>query len=198
MGEMLKKVSMVTGKVTGLKFKDLGSPDRFENTHRAMMWIEDVNHEGKQICFMKGVKDKGRGAALNVQFNGEWVQLAEGDEVQFKFKQNGDFFNFSSVEVLEKGNGTPPQSQGSSGASVTQSQPSFDPSAPNPAAIGQAMNLAVELKLAKKYDDLMDEAKVIEAIKAYKKAKQTFTDLWDKATPAPAENDVMEEDDVPF
>ena len=82
--------------------------------------------------------------------------------------------------------GTPQQAQGYS-------------QGPNPAAVGQAINLAADV-LGFKAKDFSDVNKVREAIIWYKATKDIFSDNWEAADkePQPKVDESPQEDDVPF
>lgn len=107
-------------------------------------------------------------------------------------KAGGEFWNINSIEEGHVESSAP-----ASSPAQGQAAPSFG--GPNPAAVGQAMNLAVELGLCKSYSDMADVNKVRDAIIQYKAAKELFGSLWDAATnePQPKAQESFD-DDVPF
>ena len=110
---------------------------------------------------------------------------------------------FWNVDSVVKGHeSSSPQASGSnpSGGSYNNNA--------NPAAIGQAINLAVELGLVRGYQDFTDDV-ISDAIMHYKVVKKKFTEMWDKVAveevkptppkPAPSEyTPPLVEDDIPF
>jgi len=103
----------------------------------------------------------------------------------------GEFWNINSVVPGHAEQGVPDAAAAAKGGNDFV----------NPAAVGQAMNLAVELGVCKSYADMADPDKVREAIIAYKAAKLIFTDLWEPAVKEPqpkVQENVIDNDDIPF
>jgi hypothetical protein len=97
---------------------------------------------------------------------------------------------FWNVDSVEKGH-TAKRSMPA--ASPQGSAPSNSGSFVNPAAVGQAINLAVSLGLVKTYQEFSPET-VANAIASYKAVTDQFTKAWDSAKPESVEFD----DDIPF
>ena len=118
--------------------------------------------------------------------------LNPGDKVTIKFyRKTGDqYWNLSSITQGQT-------AQRGTGASQKPYKANND--SPNPAAVGQALNLAVELGLAKTFEELLRPEVARAAIDSYKEAKELYAKLWDapvvekKEAPAPSA-----EEDVPF
>ena len=90
---------------------------------------------------------------------------------------------FWNVDSVEKGH-TPQQG----------GQPASKGSFVNPAAVGQAINLAVSLGLVKTYQEFSPET-VANAIASYKAVTEQFTKAWDGVSPCES---VEFDDDIPF
>lgn len=154
------------GTIEAVSIKPLNQPDRFGNTFRASLKV------GEDWISWGGIKKE----AINVKDGGDWVQLAKGMQVEFMYDQNGDFKNIkkASLSITDKSNAqSPAPSQQASKPQQQSSGGSFV----NPAEVGQCLNLAAEvLKLSK--DDLVNPAKVKEAIAWYKQVRETFSELY--------------------
>lgn len=122
----------------------------------------------------------------------------KGCKFTFNFYREvgGQFWNIDSVVAGHV-------AQQPRGGATAQASNSFDP---NPAAVGQAINLAVELGLAFKYEDFTPNV-IRTAIDKYKTLKEEFTSNWEAASkepsPPPAKkvsSDFADsiEDEVPF
>ena len=104
----------------------------------------------------------------------------------------GQFWNINDVQEGHAARDASP-----SGAA--QPQASF--SGVNPAAVGQAINLAVDA-LGYKHADLTDVNKVRKAIIWYKEVKELFSDNWEAAdkepTPQVQKHEEFATEDIPF
>jgi hypothetical protein len=137
--------------------------------------------------------------------------LGEGSEVLIKYELNGEFRNAkkTNLVVLELVVGTkfqaPQSQQASQGqAQQPQSAPASKVAFVNPAEVGQCLNLAVEV-MKLNAEDLLNDAKVTEAITWYKAVREKFNALYNLppakpkekpvAKPAPAPTDVDNFDD---
>jgi len=60
------------------------------------------------------------------------------------------------------------------------SAPSFDSNAPNPAAVGQVLNLALDLKLVSSIDELFNPVKAREVVAKVKAAKEAIASVWNE------------------
>jgi hypothetical protein len=161
----------ITGHVEAISIKSLNEPDRFGNLHRCSIkvgeeWVSWGTTKKPEISYKEGENYK---------------TLQKGMEVEFMYKQNGDFKNISktSLSVLstEGAQSAPPPSA----PAPQQAAPTYKPQAKgefvNGAIIGQCLNLAVNtLGLSK--SDVLDRAKVAEAIKWYKESVELFTELY--------------------
>jgi hypothetical protein len=96
---------------------------------------------------------------------------------------------FWNVNSVEKGHSTPQPTSKPQASSAAAQGGSFV----NPAAVGQAINLAVSLGLVKTYQEFSPET-VANAIASYKAVTDQFTKAWDSAKSEDAEFD----DDIPF
>ena len=99
---------------------------------------------------------------------------------------------FWNVDSVEKGH-TAKRSMPA--ASPQASVPTNSGSFVNPAAVGQAINLAVSLGLVKTYQEFSPET-VANAIASYKAVTDQFTKAWDSTFPLPLS--VEFDDDIPF
>ncbi len=184
----------IRGVVSKVSFKENAQPDKFENTHRASILVDDVWYG------FGGVKDKGYGPGINIKDGQGWHQLAEGDTVQFFTKSreyNGKtyFDKDGQVKLVAKGNGAAaPASksagtaQSASGSSTTKAGTTAGSSAkgPNPEyAVGRWVNGAVALVQSGKVADL--NAGIIEVARIEVWATANFQSILDQVTPkAPA------------
>ena len=157
----------LAGNIEAISIKPLAQPDNYGNTFRASLKIGE-----DWLSYGTLKKD-----AINVKMGSDWVQVAKGMEVEFMYKQNGDFKNIDkkSFTVTDATSSAPPPS----------SQPQQQYNAPqaskggfvNPAEIGQCLNLAAEvLKLDGK--QLLDDAEVTKAIAWYKAVREKFNELY--------------------
>jgi hypothetical protein len=162
----------LSGIVEVISIKALNEPDRFGNLHRCSIkigedWISWGTTKKPEISYKEGENYK---------------TLQKGMEVEFMYKQNGDFKNISktSLSVLSTALVLVPPPPPSA-PTQQQAAPAYKPQAKgefvNGAIIGQCFNLAVNtLGLSK--DDVLDRAKVTEAIKWYKESVELFTELY--------------------
>ena len=116
--------------------------------------------------------------------------------LNFYREVGGQFWNINDVQeghVAQQGS-----PQGVAGGQPAQAS-SF--SGVNPAAVGQAINLAVDA-LGYKHSDLTDVNKVRKAIIWYKEVKELFSDNWEAAdkepTPQVQKNEEFATDSIPF
>ena len=105
------------GKIEQIFIKALPTPDKYENTHRASIKLDDG--EWYQMGSLKK-------PSFDVQDDdGKWKALGEGSEVLIKYEQNGDWKNSnrSKMTVLEfvEGDSTPKTSSASTGFSGSSS-----------------------------------------------------------------------------
>jgi hypothetical protein len=161
----------LSGIVQNIYIKSLSEPDRFGNLHRCGFKIgEDLVSWGTtkkpEISYKEGENYK---------------QLQNGMEVEFMYKQNGDFKNISKTTLAvistEGAQAAPPPSA----PAQQQAAPAYKPQAKgsfvNPAEVGQCLNLAADV-LGLDADDLLDPQQVTEAIKWYKEVRELFTELY--------------------
>jgi hypothetical protein len=161
----------LSGIVQNIYIKSLSEPDRFGNLHRCGFKIgEDLVSWGTtkkpEISYKEGENYK---------------QLQNGMEVEFMYKQNGDFKNISkttlSVLSTDGAQAAPPPSA----PAQQQAAPAYKPQAKgsfvNPAEVGQCLNLAVDV-LGLDAEALLDPAQVTIAIKWYKEVRELFTELY--------------------
>jgi hypothetical protein len=162
----------LSGIVQNIYIKALNEPDRYGNLHRCGFKI------GEDLVSWGTTKK----AEISYKEGENYKQLQNGMEVEFMYKQNGDFKNISkttlSVLSTEGAQAAPPpsapaQQQAAPAYKAPQAKGEFV----NGAIIGQCLNLAVNtLGLSK--DDVLDRDKVAEAIKWYKESVELFTELY--------------------
>ena len=148
----------LAGNIEAISIKPLAQPDNYGNTFRASLKIGE-----DWISYGTLKKD-----SINVKMGNDWVQVAKGMEVEFMYKQNGDFKNIDkkSFSITDATSSAPPQQsyqapQQSSGATVSRG------SSVNPATVGACLNLAIEV-LGYTKKDFDDEEKLIAAIRWHK------------------------------
>ena len=105
------------GKIEQIFIKALPTPDKYENTHRASIKLDDG--EWYQMGSLKK-------PSFDVQDDdGKWKALGEGSEVLIKYEQNGDWRNSnrSKMTVLEfvEGDSTPKTGSASTSSSGSSS-----------------------------------------------------------------------------
>ena len=161
----------LSGIVEAISIKALNEPDRFGNLHRCSIklgedWVSWGTTKKPEISYKEGENYK---------------TLQKGMEVEFMYKQNGDFKNISktslSVISTEGAQAAPPPSA----PAQQQAAPAYKPQAKgsfvNPAEVGQCLNLAADV-LGLDAEGLLDPAQVTEAIKWYKEVRELFTELY--------------------
>lgn len=92
-------------------------------------------------------------------------------------EEGGKFWN---VDSFVEGHGHAKPSSSSSG-NQSQGSASFNADSPNPAAVGQVLNLAIEMKLIKKLDDLQDANVARSVVAQVKAAKEAIAAVWNDA-----------------
>ena len=161
----------LSGIVEAISIKALNEPDRFGNLHRCSIklgedWVSWGTTKKPEISYKEGENYK---------------TLQKGMEVEFMYKQNGDFKNISktslSVISTEGAQAAPPPSA----PAQQQAAPAYKPQAKgsfvNPAEVGQCLNLAADV-LGLDAEGLLDPTQVTEAIKWYKEVRELFTELY--------------------
>jgi hypothetical protein len=161
----------LSGNVDAISIKALNEPDKFGNLHRCSIkvgedWVSWGTTKKPEISYKEGDSYK---------------TLQKGMEVEFMYKQNGDFKNISktSLAVLstEGAQAAPPPSA----PAPQQAAPAYKPQAKgnfvNPAEVGQCLNLAADV-LGLDAEALLDPSQVTEAIKWYKEVRELFTELY--------------------
>lgn len=134
---------------------------------------------------------------------GQLESLSSGDKFTLNLyrEEGAQFWNVDSVTK-----GHTEQQRPSPSANASQGSASFG--GPNQAELGQAINLAVHLGLAKKPNDLLNREVAIEAITMLKGAKELFEELWDFSEQSNEQNQQAAQshsepagdfdDDIPF
>lgn len=180
-----------TGVVEAVSVKQLPQPDRFENTHRVSIKVGED-------WFSLGASKGGSYANKNV------TEINKGDTLEFMYDVNGDFKNIKRATVSLVSKGSP---SSNTGQARTQQGSNFSSSysSVNPAEVGQCLNLAVQLGVAKNYDELSNPSTMATAISLYKAVKKQYTDNWDKAQEEVQQATATEnhgptnlDDDIPF
>jgi len=194
-----------SGIVKQVFIKEYDSPKSFEfegktitNTHRCSIKMEDDT--------WYGLGDVNNGVRGEVFVKAGLITA--GADIEFMFTQSPckKFNNIKKATICINKAGAPNEH---SESKIPQPSANQAVGSPNPAAVGQAMNLAVELGVCKSYADMASPDKVREAIIAYKAAKLLFSDLWEPATKEPQpkvrENETQAagfndsfDDDIPF
>lgn len=162
----------LTGIVEAISIKPMPEPDRFGNEFRGSIKV------GEDWVSWGGLKKQ----SISYKEGDSYHELLKGMEIEFMYKQNGDFKNISktTLSVLNtegaqaKAPSAPPPQR------ATTQAPQAKGGFVNPAARGQAMNLAVEV-LGYKKDDFADSKKIVDAIQWYLKSAKAFEDLWSTA-----------------
>jgi hypothetical protein len=161
----------LSGIVEAISIKALNEPDRFGNLHRCSIklgedWVSWGTTKKPEISYKEGENYK---------------TLQKGMEVEFMYKQNGDFKNISktSLAVISTEGA---QAVAPSAPAQPQAAPAYKPQAKgsfvNPAEVGQCMNLAAHIGGYSSHD-MLDPEKACEAIQWYKRSRQLFTSLFE-------------------
>lgn len=165
---------LAAGTVEAVSVKPIPNPNAKEkewgHTHRASIKI------GEDWFSMGGKKD---GEKTIFTKSG---LIGVGAEVEFIYIENGDFKNVNRGSITVKKAADPIQSAPKK-AYIKGSSDQYA----NGAQIGQCINLAVELGLAKSYEDLKKPATIQKAITHYKETKDLYSKAWDSAKGKPAE-----------
>jgi hypothetical protein len=159
----------LSGIVEAISIKALNEPDRFGNLHRCSLklgedWVSWGTTKKPEISYKEGESYK---------------TLQKGMEVEFMYKQNGDFKNISktSLAVIS----TEGAQAATPSAPAQQAAPAYKKpyvsSNVNPAEVGQCLNLAADV-LGLDAEALLDTTQVTEAIKWYKEVRELFTELY--------------------
>ena len=161
----------LSGIVEVISIKALNEPDNYGNLHRCSIkiggdWASWGTTKKPEISYKEG---------------DEYKTLQKGMEVEFMYKQNGDFKNISktSLSVLStEGAQAAPSPRA---PAQQQAAPTYKPQAKgsfvNPAEVGQCLNLAADV-LGLDAEALLDPTQVTEAIKWYKEVRELFTELY--------------------
>lgn len=133
----------------------------------------------------------------NVDLKAQLSTCNPGDSVTvYRYRMEGaKLWNWSEVKKGHMAQRSQAPRQETQQEQAT-SQGGFNP---NPAAVGQALNLAIELGLAKNYKQLLDPSVAREAIDKYKQAKDLYAELWD--APVAKTNTQQQEEieeEIPF
>jgi hypothetical protein len=160
----------LSGIVEAISIKALNEPDRFGNLHRCSLklgedWVSWGTTKKPEISYKEGESYK---------------TLQKGMEVEFMYKQNGDFKNISktslaviSTEGAQAATPSAPAQQQAAPAYKPQAKGSFV----NMAEVGQCLNLSVDV-LGLDAEALLDTTQVTAAIKWYKEVRELFTELY--------------------
>ena len=159
----------MTGTIEAVSIKPLPQPDNYGNTFRASLKI------GEDWISYGTIKKE----TINVKDGNDWVQVAKGMDVEFMYKQNGDFKNIDkkSFTITDASNAQAPQAPRVQNQAPANTQGANKGSFVNPAEVGQCLNLAVEV-LKLDGEALLDDKKVSEAIAWYKAVREKFNTLY--------------------
>ena len=132
--------------------------------------------------------------------NGDITEGAELDVVYTEREYNGKVYKDTKktkIEITKKGVARPSKVESGGTAGTTQATYS---GGPNPAAVGQCINIAIDLKLASSYEELLDPKVVAEAVAKYNEAKDVYTAAMANKPVVKVEvkEVVIDEDDIPF
>ena len=161
----------LSGIVEAISIKALNEPDRFGNLHRCSIklgedWVSWGTTKKPEISYKEGENYK---------------TLQKGMEVEFMYKQNGDFKNISKTSLAvistEGAQAAPPPSAPAQPQAAPAYKKPYVSSNVNPAEVGQCLNLAADV-LGLDAEGLLDPAQVTEAIKWYKEVRELFTELY--------------------
>lgn len=166
----------LTGIVEAISIKPMNEPDRFGNEFRGSIKV------GEDWVSWGGLKKQ----SISYKEGDSYHELLKGMEIEFMYKQNGDFKNISktTLSVLNtegaqaKAPSAPPPQR------ATTQAPQAKGGFVNPAEVGQCLNLAVDV-LHFDESDLLNKTKVTKAIKWYKEVRELFTELYPTVTTAP-------------
>jgi hypothetical protein len=160
----------LSGVVEAISIKALNEPDRFGNLHRCSIklgedWVSWGTTKKPEISYKEGESYK---------------TLQKGMEVEFMYKQNGDFKNISKTSLaVTSTEGA--QAAAAPSAPAQQAAPAYKKpyvsSNVNPAEVGQCLNLAADV-LGLDAEALLDTTQVTAAIKWYKEVRELFTELY--------------------
>ena len=177
-------MALAEGVVEAISVKEMPEPDKFDNTHRFSFKLDSMDK-----WFSVG-SVKGAAAYVNKNLKA----LNKGDMIEFAYDINGDFFNVRKPSVQRTKEAAPQVASTSSGISGTGS--------PNPAAVGQVLNILLDSGLTLKGIGTMSDQELVTAIQAAQKAKDRIASLWNVSeveadAVAEAKTD-PEMDDIPF
>jgi hypothetical protein len=161
----------LSGIVEAISIKALNEPDKFGNLHRCSIklgedWVSWGTTKKPEISYKEGENYK---------------TLQKGMEVEFMYKQNGDFKNISKTSLAvistEGAQAAPPPSAPAQQQAAPAYKKPYVSSNVNPAEVGQCLNLAADV-LGLDAEALLDPQQVTEAIKWYKEVRELFTELY--------------------
>ena len=164
----------LSGIVKNIYIKNLSEPDRFGNLHRCGFKI------GEELVSWGTTKKP----EISYKEGENYKTLQNGMEVEFMYKQNGDYKNISktslSVISTEGAQATPPPSAPAQQQAAPAYKKPYVSSNVNPAMRGQAMNMAAHV-LKYSEEDFTNQEKITYAIKWYLNSVDDFDALWAKA-----------------
>jgi hypothetical protein len=161
----------LSGIVEAISIKALNEPDRFGNLHRCSIklgedWVSWGTTKKPEISYKEG---------------DEYKTLQKGMEVEFMYKQNGDFKNISKTSLAVISTEGAQAAATPSAPAQQQAAPAYKPQAKggfvNMAEVGQCLNLSVDV-LGLNQEELLDPTQVTAAIKWYKEVRELFTELY--------------------
>lgn len=179
-----------SGKIEAISIKEIKvggvvKPDQFDNTHRLSFMIGET--------WFSGGSNKGGGYV-----NKDVQDLGKGDEVEFMYVEKGDFKNVTRVSFqrLVKAEVT--------SAPVASTSYTPQDGSPNPAAVGQVLNLILDSGWT--LSELLEssEGELVRRISEVNAAKKRIADLWNAEAKAESNQQQeqaahsVSEDDIPF
>lgn len=187
---MSHKRELISGTINKIFCAPIEGGDQFGNTHRHNVYLEGV--EGA-FGFGSRKTDK-----LYIKSAGG--ELRTGDEIEFMYTQNGKYKNAKPATVVRTKEAANRQAGTQSSPRVAQGSANTD-KAPNPGAVGQALRLAIDLKLVDSLDELMDPNVARSIVAQVKAAHDMIASVWNDAELEENEQQTQHEefdDDAPF
>ena len=159
----------------------------------------DLGDDNSEMPYVKSAGELRVGDEIEFMYdNNKYISKKDGKEKQIRKIKRGTVQKLTAAEDKGGSSSSPPAGKTKAQGSASQSF-----GGPNPAAVGQCLNIALELGIlnAKNLDDPNAQR---EAIITYKKVKDELTALWDAADnepqPGVQENETQDnfDDDIPF
>jgi hypothetical protein len=179
-----------SGKIEAISVKEImvdgvAKPDNYDNTHRLSFMVGET--------WFSGGSNKG-GSYVNKDVQ----DLGKGDEVEFMYVVKGDFKNVTrtSFQRMKKA----PVAEGG-GQAYT---PSAKGGSPNPAAVGQVLNLILDSGWSLGELLAASDSELSRRIQEVNAAKDRIASLWNGESKAESNQQQeqaahsVDEDDIPF